>query len=191
MVLWKAKPKTNVCIITSKLDQNTRADYMLGMSRMLKDWSIAIGVAIAVFWVTGLLRGRPSLPDEAPDFAVKTLDGERLDLEHFDGQTVVLNFWASWCGPCRHEIPDFSRFATDHPKIAVLGVAVDSGDTKQVRRAAKKFGITYPVAQANASLLESYDVSVLPTTVIIRDDGSIGTAHVGAMSYDDLQDATE
>ena len=122
----------------------------------------------------------PDLPEQAPAFTLSDLDGRTVRLEDFAGRTVVLNFWATWCGPCRLEIPSFSRFAKTHGDIVVLGVAVD-GEVETLRRARHDLGITYPVLRADRATLAAYDVTSLPTTVVVRGDGSIRSAHAGML----------
>ena len=89
----------------------------------LKDWLAALAIGIAIALVFGSFDNKPDLPDQAPNFSLTDLQGNHLVLDEMRGQTVVLNFWASWCGPCRDEIPEFSRFAHENPEVAVLGLA--------------------------------------------------------------------
>lgn len=127
----------------------------------------------------GHLRA-PDLPSEAPPFSLPDLDGSLVGLEDFAGQTVVLNFWATWCGPCRLEIPSFSKFATQNPNIPVLGIAID-GEVEQLRAARDNLGISYPILRADVKTLEAYGVSGVPTTVVVRGDGKVRGAHVGPL----------
>lgn len=122
----------------------------------------------------------PSLPDQAPDFALQDLSGEVVSLEDFRGQTVVLNFWATWCGPCRVEIPAFSSFATDHPDVPVLGIVQD-GPASKVRHFAKQHDMAYPVLMGDGQVFKDYKVSMYPTTVVVGPDGQIKHAHAGIM----------
>lgn len=156
----------------------------------VQDWLAAIAIGIAVALIFGDCQQKPNIPDQAPDFAVQDVNGQPMALSTLQGQTVVLNFWASWCGPCRQEAPDFSRFAADYPHIAVLGLAVDSGNAADVRRAASQFGIDYPVAVADRSLVEQYDISAFPTTIVVQPDGTVGYIQVGSMTYSQLQRRT-
>jgi thiol-disulfide isomerase/thioredoxin len=122
----------------------------------------------------------PSLPTEAPAFTLADLHGQRVSLADFRGHTVVLNFWATWCGPCRMEIPTLSAFAAAHPDIPILGIAVD-GTAAQLEKAAASFGITYPVLVADKATLSAYGIGTLPTSVIVGPDGKVRSAHTGLM----------
>jgi thiol-disulfide isomerase/thioredoxin len=138
---------------------------------------------IGVFVVASLAMARcqtPTLPHQAPDFALATLDGGTVRLADLRGKTVVLNFWATWCGPCRVEIPTFSAFAKDHPEIAVLGIATD-GTAPSLRAARDKLGITYPILLADPETLRRYKIRGIPHTVVINPDGTVRTNHVGVL----------
>ncbi len=147
--------------------------------RLARELGITV-LALVVLWVgLGWFRA-PELPRAAPDFALVDLDGGRHTLAELRGQTVVLNFWATWCGPCRMEVPGLSAFARAHPDIPVLGIAVD-GEPEALRKAAKELGIDYLVLRADAATREAYGVSTLPTTVIVGPDGTVRSAHAGLM----------
>jgi thiol-disulfide isomerase/thioredoxin len=156
------------------------------VKRMFKDWGLAVLIAAVVFLVVGLVQDGPEVPDDAPAFTLADLSGGEVSLSEYEGRTLVLNFWASWCGPCKQEIPEFARFHAAHPEIAMLGVAVDSGDTKAVKRAAKRFGIPYDVAMGTKAMVGQYGVNTLPTTVIIGPDGQVLDVVVGLMDHEDL-----
>jgi thiol-disulfide isomerase/thioredoxin len=132
----------------------------------------------------GWLRA-PDLPEQAPTFAVTTLDGQQLDLAALRGRKVVLNFWATWCGPCRLESPFFASFAAANPDIVVLGLAEDD-DPALVQRTMASLGIRYPVALASDQLLATYQVNTFPTTVVINEDGTVRAAHTGMLSRPQL-----
>jgi thiol-disulfide isomerase/thioredoxin len=145
-------------------------------------------VVALLFHLIGLWRA-PDLPKEAPGFVLQDLDGEPVALDSFKGRPVVLNFWATWCGPCRTEIPSFVEFAEENPDIVVLGVAVD-GSSSELKAAAKQLGITYPVLLATQEIKTAYGVSTLPTTVVIDPEGEVSTAHTGMMFGPQLAWAT-
>jgi len=161
------------------------------MKRMLKDWGVAIGLAVAVYVIIGWFQPAMDLPDEAPTFVVQTLDGEPWDLGAKRGQVVVINFWATWCAPCRKEIPDFSRFAAQHPEVSVIGLSMDDGAPAKVRATAKQLGVRYPIAMADGRIRSAYNVRSLPTTVILDAAGQVLYVRSGTMSYGDLVRAVE
>ncbi|MCB9796277.1 MAG: TlpA family protein disulfide reductase [Alphaproteobacteria bacterium] len=159
------------------------------MLRYIRDWVVSIAVAVVIFFAIGYLRPGPDLPDQAPDFHLRSLDGELVTLSELQGQTVVLNFWATWCGPCRQEIPAFSEFAREHPEVPVYGVATD-GDAQSLRKAKAALGIDYPVLVADKATLASYDISTIPTTVIVGPGGEVKDVHVGVMMGWQIEMAT-
>jgi thiol-disulfide isomerase/thioredoxin len=147
--------------------------------RYLWDWGVALGLTVLGFWLISEWRA-PDLPDNAPNWTMQNLEGEQVSLSDFKGSTVVLNFWAHWCGPCQMEIPAFSSFAKTHPDIVVLGISVD-GSAQEVRGHAKRLSIDYPVLIATHEVQRNYKVSTLPTTIIVGPDGKIDDVHVGMM----------
>ncbi|MCB9777701.1 MAG: TlpA family protein disulfide reductase [Alphaproteobacteria bacterium] len=149
------------------------------MLRGLAELLLMVVAAGAVVMIVGRLRA-PDLPDGAPDFELTDLDGKEWQLSELRGQPVVLNFWATWCGPCKLEIPAFSDFARENPDVVVLGLATD-GREAELRAASKQLGIAYPVIRADAETIAAYGVDTLPTTVIIDADGQVHTAHTGIM----------
>jgi thiol-disulfide isomerase/thioredoxin len=156
----------------------------------VRDWFLAIGVAVVVFVLVGVvqqaLSNKQSLDGPAPEFSLATLDDGDIRLASLSGSPVVLNFWASWCGPCRAEMPDLIRFAKDYPEVRMLGVAVDSGTDVDIARASERFGITWPVGPASSRIKSDYGVSVLPTTIVIDANGQLHSRHVGQIDYSDL-----
>ncbi len=162
------------------------------MRRFLIDWGSALVIAVVVYLGVGALRSGPAPVPRgatAPDFSIEGLDGASLSRDSLAGKTVVLNFWASWCGPCRAEVPEFVAFAAEHPEVPVIGVAVDSGSKAEVEAAASRFGITYPVAMGDDEMVRAYKVSALPTTVILGPDGALRSATVGGMTQRQLESA--
>ncbi|MBX7190799.1 MAG: TlpA family protein disulfide reductase [Sandaracinaceae bacterium] len=110
-------------------------------------------------------------------------EGDRVVLDALRGRVVVLDFWASWCPPCRASIPALEAFARAHPEVTVLGVNVESERRDEfVRTAHEELGASYPtVHDADGRLQASYEVSALPTLLVIDVDGRVRDAHVGAV----------
>jgi cytochrome c biogenesis protein CcmG/thiol:disulfide interchange protein DsbE len=120
-------------------------------------------------------------PDPAPGFNVKDLDGKDLSLETLKGKVVLLNFWATWCGPCRAEIPSLIELQNrynDHMQI--VGMVVDDDDENAIRDVVKTESINYPVALAPPQVRMDYGgIAALPTVFIINTDGRVVQKHVG------------
>ena len=120
-------------------------------------------------------------PDPAPAFQLKDLDGKELKLEAYRGKVVLLNFWATWCGPCREEIPSLIELQKRYKdKLQVIGLAVDEDDESYVRKFVGTEGITYPIAISTTDVRIAYGgVSALPTVFVINTDGRLVQKHVG------------
>jgi peroxiredoxin len=143
------------------------------------EWALWIVGALVVLRIVGWWRA-PDLPDQAPGFELRDLNGGTVALEDLRGSTVVLSFWASWCMLCRAEIPAFSRFARSHPDVHVIGVAAD-GTPDELREAVETMGIDYTVLVADEATRAAYNVSTLPTTVVIGPEGDVRYTHSGIM----------
>lgn len=159
-----------------------------GVLRYLRDWGVALAGAVAVYfgwqWYT-----TPDLGETAPEFALYDLDNAKHVLSDYRGQTVVLNFWATWCGPCRTEIPILNDFAADNPDIPVLGIATD-GPPKKLAEAAEALGIDYPVLVGTDSVTSDYQVSTIPMTVVVGPEGELKDVHIGIIMEPQLAWAT-
>jgi len=120
-------------------------------------------------------------PDPAPDFKLTSLDGKPLTLADFQGKVVFLNFWATWCGPCRAEVPDLVALQErykDH--LQIIGLDVDDDDTAEIQKYMKETGIDYPVATTPDDLRVQYGgIPALPTSFILDTEGRVVQKHVG------------
>jgi thiol-disulfide isomerase/thioredoxin len=121
---------------------------------------------------------------EAPDFTVTTVDGRAVQLNELRGKRVVVDFWATWCGPCIHEIPDINQFSAEHSpdELVVLGISKEAQPVIEAFMADNE--MNYPVASAR-DLPEPYSlVSGIPTKFFIDRNGVIQTVRFGAGGYD-------
>ena len=120
-------------------------------------------------------------PDAAPEFAVKGMDGKTVSLAGARGKVALLNFWATWCGPCQMEVPDLVELQTKYKdRLQVIGLVVDDTDEEAVRNFAKRYGINYPVAMATNDIRFLFGgVPALPTSFIIDAQGRVVQKHIG------------
>ena len=147
-------------------------------------------MAILVVGVIYSLRRAGSSPKNqsakqyalAPDFKLTQLDGQKLQLSSYRGKVVLLDFWATWCDPCREEIPHFVELQQQYGSkgLQIIGVSMDDSPDPVVPFA-QKFHINYPIVMGNAQIGEAYGgVLGLPIAFLIGPDGRIYKKHVGA-----------
>jgi len=120
-------------------------------------------------------------PDPAPDFKLKELAGKDLTLEGSRGKVVLLNFWATWCGPCREEIPELIALQNRYKdRLQIIGLVVDDDDETEIRKVIASEGINYPVALADPDTRYAYGgIAALPTVFVINTEGRVVQKHVG------------
>jgi peroxiredoxin len=124
-------------------------------------------------------------PDQplAPDFTLTALNGQKLSLADYKGKVVLLDFWATWCGPCRIEIPGFIELQNKYRDqgFTVIGISMDEGGPEVVKEFYQDYKMNYPVALGTQTVSELYGgVYGLPTTFVIGRDGRIYSRHPGA-----------
>lgn len=127
--------------------------------------------------------------DLAPDFQLTTIDGESVVLSEYRGQRVMLNFWATWCPPCRAEMPDMERFYQGHD---VLVLAVNLTQTEEsiedIRQFVEDYNLTFmiPLDEENPSVSSTYEIRPIPTTFMIDSKGVIQQKSYGALNYEQM-----
>ena len=139
--------------------------------------------------LVGNVQGMP-----APDFTLTSLDGRKVKLSDFRGKAVLLNFWATWCPPCKEEMPWFEELQRKYGNdgLVVVGVALDDSDPATIAKFASDLGVNYPVLLGTNQVSDDYgDVQYLPTTFYIARDGTIVDKMTGLLDRKDLEEAVK
>ncbi|KZR60277.1 thiol-disulfide oxidoreductase ResA [Pseudobacillus badius] len=121
--------------------------------------------------------------DEAPDFVLTDLAGETRQLSDYKGKGVFLNFWGSWCDPCKKEMPHMEKLAKEYKSQGVEVLAVNVGDSElQTKKFAKQYGLTFPIAiDSTKEVQDAYNITPLPATFMISPDGKIEEIVIGGL----------
>jgi thiol-disulfide isomerase/thioredoxin len=138
----------------------------------------------------GYVAAAPVLPTPAPSWKLKDVDGRPVTSDQFKGKVVVLDFWATWCPPCRTEIPGYvalqKKYATDG--LVVVGVSMDTDGTAPVKKFIKDFGINYTVVMGNDDIVGAFaPIDGYPTTFIIDRDGLLRSKKLGRKPAADFE----
>jgi len=155
-----------------------------------------IGIArIAIFTVvavstTATLFGQSKSSEAAPGWELQGADGKMIHSSDFKGKVVILDFWATWCPPCKAEIPSFIALQNEYGKkgLAVVGISVDEGGAAVVKQFVRQSGMNYPVVLADDKTIRAFGgIEAIPTTFIIDREGRIVTKHLGFTEKDEFE----
>jgi peroxiredoxin len=150
-------------------------------------------------WVgLGLLAGMAlhagaavQMASMAPDFTLRTMNGANTRLQELRGRVVMVNFWATWCGPCKQEMPQLNRLHEKYSRMGfvLLGVNVDE-DPRNAAAVAAKLGISFPVLlDTDKKVSDQYDLQAMPSTYLIDRDGKVRFLHRGYLGgYEEVYD---
>jgi peroxiredoxin len=151
-------------------------------------------------WLAGVLtlvaigQARPIFAGEsaplAPGFTVRALDGRNVRLSDYKGKAVVLDFWATWCAPCRASLPHLNDVQGRFSKqgLVVLGISVDDAEPQEVRQFADRLGLKFRMAMADERVLDLYGpIRTIPTTFFINRRGEVTRRVVGYIDSETLE----
>ena len=167
---------------------------MKTLSSIPTNFVIAAVAAIALLATPNQTRAAEATPPKAtklaPSWELQSVEGKAVSSANYSNQVVVLVFWATWCPPCRAEIPGFIDLQKKYAKqgLAIVSVSVDQASADTVKSFAKKNGINYPVLVSDAKMEAAFGgISSLPTTFIINRAGNIVKQHVGFAEKSELE----
>ena len=146
-------------------------------------------LALAVLAPFAANAATPAISSRAPDFTLHTTDSRNVRLEELRGQVVLVNFWATWCGPCREEMPRLNAMYEKYRKsgVVLLGVNIDD-DPNTALATAKKLNVAFPVLlDTDKRVSKLYDLSTMPSTVVIDRDGKVRYLHRGYRDGDEAE----
>jgi len=145
------------------------------MQRPLFRWSIIFTLILGIALLLPHCVQKETEPVFAPDFTLRTLDDQEIILSKLRGKVVLLDFWATWCGPCRESIPHLVQIYKTYQQkeFEIIGMNVDRGDVSGVHRFVKSMDIPYPVIITPVEVQRKYRITGLPTTVLLDKQGRI------------------
>ncbi len=125
----------------------------------------------------------------APNFTLQGLDGGSVTLRALKGKVVLIEFWATWCPPCRASLPASERiYSAYHGKgLVILGVSLDSGDWDAVKVFRNDFGITFPILKGDDEVSQNYQVRTIPMFVLVDREGNIRKRYLGSGNEDEIE----
>ncbi|MCB1215537.1 MAG: TlpA family protein disulfide reductase, partial [Deltaproteobacteria bacterium] len=133
------------------------------------------------------LGGGPKVGEEAISFVLPNMEGQQISLKDFRGKVLLLNFWASWCGPCREEMPSLEALYQRYQDqdFVVLGLSLDEGGWEPVKDFLKQVGVSFPIVlDEKLEVSDQYQIFRIPETYFIDREGRIAGKIVGPQNYD-------
>ena len=147
---------------------------------------IPVSATADPFEQMGVARPRTSKP--APDFVLKDIHGKEVSLEQFKGKPILLNFWATWCGPCKVELPSMQRLhdaSKDNGNIQIIAISIDRSNTEKVHQYAQSLNLSFPILlDPDRTARKPYFIRGLPTSYLIDADGKLQGFISGARKWD-------
>lgn len=149
-------------------------------------------VILSGFLCGSALIGKPIdlKGEKAPEWVLNNTEGNKVRASDFEGKVLIVNFWATWCPACRHEIPDLVKLQKEHDGKAftIIGIAIDAGETNEIKAFIKEKGINYPVLRSDKDVIHQFEnVPYIPTLFLINRKGIIVDVIVGSVDFKELE----
>ena len=160
---------------------------------------VVVALVVALMLYVGFHVARRSGPriaksTVAPDFSLESLDGKSVRLSDLRGKAVLLNFWATWCGPCKIEMPWFVELQNKYGAqgLQIVGVAMDDASKEDIAKFAKEMGVNYPILIGKESIGDQYGgIPALPESFFIGRDGKMVDKIIGLKGKSEIEDAVK
>ncbi|MCM3169560.1 MULTISPECIES: thiol-disulfide oxidoreductase ResA [Peribacillus] len=170
--------------------KNKRTRSIVRISLLLL---MALAVAYALYLNFFMEKTRVQAGDQAPDFVLENMEGNKVQLSELKGKGVFLNFWGTWCKPCEKEMPFMERQYNYFKNQGVEVLAVNIGESDvAIETFAKRYGLTFPILKDKKSVVtETYDITPIPTTFLIDKNGIVTKVITGSMTERDISNYME